>query len=217
MGNFSDFSDFSGRLVHRQRGLVGLAESIQRVDQRALLHRRADYRQLVERLEAEIVKKLPRCGEQRRPADSFAMPDHLDPVAVFELLEDQGVDGNAANVFHVAARDWLTVGNDGQRFEHGARVPRRLLRVQPVKVVAHVGPALKTPAGADAHEFQAALRPVFLQFDEQRLDGVGTEFIAEQHAKVAHRQRLSRTDQGGFENALGIRRIHGSRYPGKGA
>ncbi len=98
-----------------------------------------------------------------------------------------------------------------------AGVARRLLGVQAIEVVAQFGPALEAPAAAHAHELQAALRPVFLQFEQQRLDRVGAQFVVEQHAQFAHRQRLGRTDQGGFENALGIRRIHGSRYPGKGA
>ncbi len=185
------------RNFHRQAGLVARG-LVQRIDQCRLLGRRLDQRQLVQRGQAEIVEKLPRGGVERRPAHGFAVADHLDPAAVLELLQDEGVDGDAANVFHVAARDRLAVGNDGQRFEGGARVARRLLWVQAIEVVAHLRPALKAPAAGDVHQLQAALRPVFLQFKQQHLDGVHAQLVVEQHAHVAHWQRLARTDQGGF-------------------
>ena len=78
--------------------------------------------QLVQRFDAQVVEELARRGEQRRTAWRLAVADHLDPAAILQLLEDQRVDGDAADVFHVAARDRLAVGNDRQRLEHGARV-----------------------------------------------------------------------------------------------
>jgi hypothetical protein len=41
------------------------------------------------------------------------------------------------------------------------------------------------------------------------------EFVVEQHAHLPHRQGLLRTDQGGFEYALGLRRIHGQVPEGR--
>ena len=43
--------------------------------------------QLVQRLEAQIVQKLPRGGEQGWPPDRFAVANDFDPAPVFELFE----------------------------------------------------------------------------------------------------------------------------------
>jgi hypothetical protein len=141
--------------------------------------------------------------------------DDFDPAPVFELLQDQRIDGHAADVFHVTARHRLAVGDDGQRFQHGPRVLGRLFGVQAVEVLAHLRAALEAPAAGDVHQFDPALGPVVLKVREQRLDGVGSQFVVEQDAQLANRQRLLRANQGGFEDALGIRRIHGLAVPGK--
>jgi hypothetical protein len=86
--------------------------------------------------------------------------------------------------------------------------------VQAVQVFAHFGAALEAPAAGHLHQLHAALGPVVLQVLQQRLDGVGAQLVVEQHAHLAHRQGLLRADQGGFEDALGIRRIHG-QVPGQ--
>ena len=204
-------------LADRQPGLVGVDATGQRLGHGLGMLRCLDHRQLVERSQAQVVEELARGGVERRATDRLAVADDLDPAAVLELLEDHRVDGHPADVLHVAAGHGLAVGNDGQRLESGARVAGRLLRVQAIQVVAHLGPALEAPAGGDVDQFQAALRPVVLHLVQQRLDGVGAEFVVEQHAQFAQGQRLGRTDQGGFKNALRIRRIHGSRCPGRGA
>ena len=118
--------------------------------------------------QAEVVEELARRGVQRRTARRFAVADGLDPAAVLELLDDRAADGDAADVFDVAARHRLAVGDDRQRLHHGARVLRRLLGVQAVEVVAHLGPALEAPAGGQRHQLDAAAFPVAHQLVEQR-------------------------------------------------
>ena len=118
------------------------------------------------------------------------MANDLNPAAVFELLEHQGIDGHATNVFHVAARHWLTIGNDGQDFHRGARVFRRFLWVQAVQKVAHFGAALHTPATGNLHQFDATLCPVVLDVLQKCFERVGAQLIVKQLAQLAHRQRL---------------------------
>ena len=125
------------------------------------------------------------------------------------MFEHQAVDGDATDVFDVTPCHRLAVGNDGQGFECGTGVARGFLGVQAVQVVAHFRAALEPPATGDLHQLHTTLRPLLLQVLQQGLDGVGTEFILKQHPQFTHRQRLLRTDQGGFEDACGIRRIHG--------
>jgi len=74
------------------------------------------------------VEELARRRKERGAADGFAMADHLDPVAVFELLQDQRVDRDAPDVLHVAPRDRLPVGDDRQRLEDRAGVARAASR-----------------------------------------------------------------------------------------
>ena len=53
-------------------------------------------------------------------ADRLAIADRLDPAAILELLDDLAGHGDAADVFDVAARHRLAVGDDGERLEGGA-------------------------------------------------------------------------------------------------
>lgn len=70
--------------------------------------------QLIQGLQAQIVKELSGGAVQRWPAHRLTVANHLDPAAVFQLLEQQRIDGYAANIFHIAPGDRLAVGNDGQ-------------------------------------------------------------------------------------------------------
>jgi hypothetical protein len=54
-----------------------------------LLGRRLQHRQLVQRLQAQVVQELARGGKQAGAAGGFAVADDLDPAAVFELLDDE--------------------------------------------------------------------------------------------------------------------------------
>ena len=112
----------------------------------------------------------------------------------------------------------LAVGDDGQRLEHRTGVAWAAFPGAGGRGTrASAGRLWKRQPLATLHQFDAALGPFVLQVREQRLDRVGAQFVIEQDAQLAHRQRLLRANQGGFEDALGIRRIHGLAVPGKGA
>ena len=88
--------------------------------------------QLRERLQAQVVQKLARGGKQGGPSRRFAVANHFDPTPVFQLLNQQGIDGYTPNIFHITARDRLAVGDDGQGFQGGAGVARGFFGVQAV-------------------------------------------------------------------------------------
>src|SRR5574344_1194494 len=148
-------------------GLLGrIARLLQGGQQRLLLGGvalRIEQGQIGQRAQTQIVEKLARRGQQGRAAYGFAVADFFDPATVFELFDDLAAHGDAANVFNVAARDGLTVGNDGQRLQHRAAVARRLVGVQAIEVVAHFGAGLKTPARGHAHQLHTTALPLGLQ------------------------------------------------------
>ena len=175
-------------------------------------------RQLGQRIQAQVVEELLRRAQQGRAPDHFAVADHVDPAAVFQHLDRLRIDRDAADLFDVAARDRLAVGDDRQRFQRGARILRRLFRAQAVEVLLHFGPALEAPAAGQADHLDAAVVPVVAQFFEHQLDGVGADAGAQRAAVVVDvdeqllhavdRHRLARAQQGGFEDSLGLISIH---------
>src|SRR5690606_33130319 len=88
-------------------------------------------RQVVQPLQPEVVEeRLGRC-EQFRLAGNVAVPHHADPVALLERLDDVAVDRDAADLFDLAAGDRLTVGDQRQRLQGGARVAGLAFGPQP--------------------------------------------------------------------------------------
>ena len=164
----------------------------------------------------EVVEKAPRGGEQRRAARRIAVTDGLDPAAILQLPQDRGGDGDAADVLDVAARHRLAVGNDGQCLHGGARIARRLLGIEPVEMLAHVGAALETPAAGQRDQLDATAVPVARQLVEQRTHLGRLECVGQQQAHVAERHRFAGADQRGFEDTLGVLGVHaveGRREP----
>ena len=119
--------------------------------------------QLLHTGESQVIQKLSGGGKKRGAAHRFFVANDLDPTAVFQLFDDQGVDRNASNVLHFPAGDGLAVRNDGQGLQHGSAVFGRLFGVQTVQIDAHVWATLKTPALGDLHQFNALVRPLQLQ------------------------------------------------------
>ena len=76
----------------------------------------------------------------------------LDPASILELLDDRPAHGDAPDLFDVTARDGLTVSDDRKRFHHGSRVLRRLFGVEAIQVLAHLRPALESPAARQRHQ-----------------------------------------------------------------
>jgi len=141
-------------------------------------------RQFVERLQTEVVEKLPRRRVQCRTARHITMADHLDPAAILELLDDLRIHRDAANLFDIAARDRLPVRNDRERLEHRARIFRRLLRMQTIQVRAHRGLALKSPARRQPDQLHTAPRPILLQVFEQIPNSVCRHAVGKELAQI---------------------------------
>src|ERR1035441_2046098 len=74
---------------------------------------------------------------------------------VSELLDDRPRNGDAADVFDVAARHRLAVGDDGEGFHDGTRIARWPIGVEAPQVGRHLRPTLETPASGQRHELNA--------------------------------------------------------------
>jgi hypothetical protein len=134
---------------------------------------------------------------KRRPAGGLAIADGLDPAPVFELLDDLAADRHAADIFDVASGHGLAVGHDGQGLHGSSRVLRRLLGVQTIKVLAHLGPALEAPARGQRHQFDAPPCPVELN-SSSRLRRVSTPIWSSKSA------RMSRTGMGAWAHMRAV-------------
>ena len=166
-------------------GLAGQLRSallFQSLEQAFLRLRFLQHRQLIQRLQAQVIEELARRGEQRGPAHGFTMADDFHPATILKLLDDQAVDGHTANILDVAAGHRLTVGNDGQRLQRRTCVAGRFFRMQPVEIDAHLGAALKTPARRHLHKLHALLRPFLLQVQQQVLERIRAQDVIEKRA-----------------------------------
>lgn len=168
-------------------------------------------RQIVERLQPEIVEKLFRRRIERRTARHVTMADHLDPAAILELLHDLRIHRDAAYLLDIAARDRLAISDDRQRLEHRARIFRRLFRMQAIQIDAHRRLALKAPARRQRDKLHAAAGPRFLQFFEQRSDCVRRHGVGKELPQIAQFERFLRADQGSLEDDLRLLGIHAAR------
>src|SRR3546814_10704704 len=88
------------------------------------------------------------------------MPQHLDPAAVFEGPDNLRRHGDPADIFDIPPGDRLPPSDNGQCFEHRARIARRLFGIEPFKVALHFRAALKAPAAGEISQLQTFFRPV---------------------------------------------------------
>jgi hypothetical protein len=84
-----------------------------------------------------------------------------------------------------------------------------VFRVQAVKVAAHFGPALESPARGQRHQLDTAVLPVADQFVEQVAQRVGAHLAFKQRAHLAQGQGRLRADERGLEDTFGLSCIHG--------
>src|SRR5690606_28792253 len=75
--------------------------------------------QLIQGCQPEIVQKLAGRPEKGGSSWRFTVSDHFDPATFIERPNDVGRYGDATDLLDVAARDRLSVGNDGKRFKGG--------------------------------------------------------------------------------------------------
>ena len=107
-----------------------------------------------------MFEEFARGAQQRRPTRDVAPPDFLDPAALGERADDVGADRHAADMFDLAARHRLAIGNDGERLQQRARIALRALLEQPRHVLGVLFARLDAPAAADLAQLHAA-RGVF--------------------------------------------------------
>ena len=142
--------------------------------------------QLLQAGKAEVVGS---CAWWRRARATrrLAMADDIDPAPVFELLDDLAGHDDATDVFDVASRDRLPVGDDGERLQHGAGVARRLLGCRRSRN-SRISGRLWSASPRPGHQLHAAAFPVARQLVEQGAQGVGPN--------SANRLRMSRSVSG---------------------
>ena len=115
-----------------------------------------------------------------------------------------GGHGNAAYGLDVAARHRLAIGQDGERFQHGAGIARRFFRRQAIDISLHFRFRLKPPAARHLRELDVVAVPVTANLVQQPTHEIGLERRVEQLAQLREGQRLARCQQRGFENVLDL-------------
>src|SRR5690606_6648405 len=118
-----------------------------------------------------------------------------------------------ADLFDLAARDRLAVGDQGQRFQGRAGVAGLALGPQPRHPGVHVGLDLVTEAGRDLDQLHAAFGAVLGKPFQRRFHaaGRGGLLLRKQRVQLRQGQRLVGRQQGGLDDAVDQRLVHGSR------
>src|SRR5690606_27257888 len=161
-------------------------------------------RQFVEIFEIEIIEEFTRGGVHGRTPRHILMTDDTNPLALDQGFHDVAGHGDAANVFDVAARNRLAIGNQRQCFEQCAAVALRFFFPQardPRRDTLH---NLKTVAAGDFAQFKSA-PAVTLGYRSQRLAHTGagwTIVIFKQFAEFGHGQRFAGGQQRAFGDLL---------------
>src|SRR5258706_6594300 len=130
------------------------------------------------------------------------MPDDVDPATRFKRLDNVGRHDNSPDVLNVAACHWLPVGDDRECFHQGARIARRLLRIQAVEVRLIRGTRAEPPAAGDIHQLNAAPFPVSCKLGEQIAQYVATKLLVEQYLQIRYLERFAAGQQGRLEYAF---------------
>ncbi len=189
---------------------AGIAIELQLRLQLADVAKLGERRQLVEALEAEVIKEASRGAEQGGAARHVAVADYADPLALFQRLDDVAAHRHAANLLDLAAGDRLAVGNERKGFERGAGVAGLALGPQAGDPAMHLGPDLVAEAGRDFDQLHAARLAVGLQLRDRRLDGARRRrlVLRKQLAQLRQRQRLVGRQQRGFDDAVDQCLVH---------
>jgi len=125
------------------------------------------------------------------------------PTTRIQGFDDVAVDRHAADLFDLAARDRLAVGDQRQRFQRGAGVLGLALGPQPRYPGVHVGLHLVAETGGDLDQLHAAFGGLLAQGFQRFFDAVGRRrlFFGEQRVQLRQRQRLVGGQQRGFDDA----------------
>ena len=99
------------------------------------------------------------------------MPDDADPLAFLQGFDDAATDTDAADLLDLGAGNGLTVGDDGQCFEQGPRIPGRALVEQAIDPAGIIAAYLETIAAGDLDQFNTATLVILLQRLQRRANG----------------------------------------------
>ena len=173
-------------------------------------------RQVVQRLQAEVVEELAGSAEQLRMARHVAMPDDANPVALHQGLQDVRVHRHAAHGLDLGTGNRLSIGNQREGLEQGTRIALRALGPE----TADLGREVGTHLDADAARRLLDLDATTLVGGHQRVDrgaqGVllGTRGLLEKLREFGQRQRTTRGEQRGFDDVSDVVLAHGSSVVG---
>src|SRR5687767_731382 len=140
----------------------------------------------------------------------FAVSDNANPAALGQRADDVRIDGHAAHVLDLATRDRLTVGNERERLEQGARVPSRPLLPEPRQSHGKILPHLKPEAAGHFDKFHGTPFAVVRDRDERlsHLSRVGPLELLEDLAQLFDAERLPVSKQCRLDGALELSRFH---------
>src|SRR5258706_15634263 len=129
------------------------------------------------------------------------MPADLDPLSVFERLDDLGRYRDAADRLDVAPRHGLLISDNRQRLHRRPRITRRLLRREPVEIRLQLWLGTETPAARDLGQLHAALGPSDPDVVEELADQVLLERRIEEPREISRAKRLARDQQRRLQDA----------------
>ena len=79
-------------------------------------------RQFIQAAQVEVVEKLTRGSVHGRTARHVAVPHDAHPLALKQGFYNLTANRHAANIFNLAPRNRLSIGNQGKRFQQGTGV-----------------------------------------------------------------------------------------------
>ena len=106
------------------------------------------------------------------------MTNDFNPTSVFKRLDNLRGYGHAANIFNIASCHRLTPRDDGKRLHDSARIFRRALWTQTLKIALHRGTTLKAPTACELGEFHTAVKPCLLQLFKCNHDLLVSDLVA---------------------------------------
>ena len=166
-------------------------------------------RQLIERLQAEIIEKLACRPIQGGPARDVAVTDHTHPFALHQGLDDIRTHRHTTDILDLTTRDRLAICDQCQRLHQCPRITCRPLVPQPRYPGRAGGTDLNSPTAGDLRNLDSAALIVggkLLQHRTQ-LFLVGALDFVEQILDRFQRQRPARCQQCSLDNILEFSRF----------
>ena len=196
----------------RQRGeQVGL-EPVQIADLSQL-------RQPVQATQSEVIQELTGRAVQRRTPWHLAVPQHADPLALHQGLDDVAAHRDTTHLLDLAARDRLAVRDQRERLEQRSRVTGRAFGEQATEPTRVLLANLQAVTARDFHQFDRSLAQRLAERGQRLAQHVTIGRLRtalEQGHEIIQAQRPSGGQHRGLEHVAQRLRCHG-RAPGRGS